>query len=276
MKNNKIKVVCMTCICADVYYGTDFVEAGGEALNSASALSSFPNIDCYIIGCVGSDDYGKIIMEVINNLKVNKSNIRVQNGVTANNITYLTDKGDRYYKDDSWTGGVHDEFVLSHLDKQLLSECQIVHTSVYCPVLNDILDLKDKYSFKLSVDFNNRRDFENYEYLLEKSDVFFVSGNEDVANILLEKSKKYNGVYIATFAENGSASYKNGIEYRVLAEIVPENEVVDSTGCGDNYQAGFIAEYMQSGDIIKAMKVGSHLGAEIIKQRGGVKLSVRK
>ena len=45
---NKIKLTALPCICADVFYGTDMIRPGGEALNFAAHASYFKK--CYASG----------------------------------------------------------------------------------------------------------------------------------------------------------------------------------------------------------------------------------
>lgn len=45
-------------------------------------------------------------------------------------------------------------------------------------------------------------------------------------------------------------TYFNGQEYRVQA--VKVESIIDTTGCGDSYHAGFVCSYMLENDIKKA------------------------
>jgi fructoselysine 6-kinase len=53
---NKIKLTALPCICADVFYGTDIIRPGGEALNFAAHASHFKNVDVTLLGIVGKDN----------------------------------------------------------------------------------------------------------------------------------------------------------------------------------------------------------------------------
>lgn len=70
-----------------------------------------------------------------------------------------------------------------------------------------------------------------------------------------------------SLGENGSVTYYNGEEYRVKAK--PVSQVVDTTGCGDSYHAGFVCSDLLCGDIEKAMEKGSEIAAESIGHFGG-------
>ena len=60
---NKIKLTALPCICADVFYGTDIIRPGGEALNFAAHASHFKNVDVMLLGIVGKDKYAEVIMD---------------------------------------------------------------------------------------------------------------------------------------------------------------------------------------------------------------------
>ena len=45
--------------------------------------------------------------------------------------------------------------------------------------------------------------------------------------------------------------------------------VVDTTGCGDSYQAGFMVSYVRDRDVQRAMENGSRFAARTIGQLGG-------
>ena len=70
-----------------------------------------------------------------------------------------------------------------------------------------------------------------------------------------------------TLAKEGSVTYYHGKEYCVKADYV--EWIVDTTGCGDSYHAGFVCAYLASGEILKAMAVGSKIAAETLTHYGG-------
>ena len=95
---NKIKLTALPCICADVFYGTDMIRPGGEALNFAAHASYFKNVDVTLLGIVGKDKYAEVIMDSIETLALDKDHIRIDSRYpTANNMTYLTGSGDSYH-----------------------------------------------------------------------------------------------------------------------------------------------------------------------------------
>ena len=265
---NKIKLTALPCICADVFYGTDIIRPGGEALNFAAHASHFKNVDVILLGIVGKDKYAEVIMDSIETLAFDKDHIRIDERYpTANNMTYLTESGDRYYKDDSWKGQILDNIVLNDNEIKILSESDVVFVHFWASCLSQVIELKKTYGFKLVVDFDVYRDFADMERFAPYIDFFLISGSEELLPMFRGLSNKYNCLFNVSLAEHGSVTYFNGQEYRVQA--VKVESIIDTTGCGDSYHAGFVCSYMLENDIKKAMNVGSEIAAETLKHYGG-------
>ncbi|MBR1863388.1 MAG: carbohydrate kinase [Ruminococcus sp.] len=257
----------MTTMCADVFSdGT--VRPGGEALNFAAAASSFEDVDVVLIGALGDDGYGHTIISSVKDKPIDLSGVHiVKGGRTASQKTYLTDKGDRYFRSDSWDGGVHDSYRLTEGDMELAAGADIVFITYSSPNFDDVLDLRRKGSFKLAVDFDVQRDFTGFEDILPYVDFFFISGEKRLLTQFRQWSVNYDGLFNITLAELGSVTYKKGKEYRVNA--VQVDRVVDTTGCGDSYHAAFVCDYALNGDVMSAMKSGSRAAAVTIGRLGG-------
>lgn len=260
-------ITALTCTCADIF--GDKSHAGGEALNYAcAAKAANPEVSVYLVAAVGDDEYGRLVRGAATECGVDLSHLYTLEGTTARNITYLTEEGDRYYKSDSWNGGVYTDFIPSEDDDELILRSDIVHTTVTCPAFEHTVALKRRGGFLLSVDFDDTRDFDCFEEHFAVIDLVFVSGNETVCEKARELSEKYDGIFTVTLAENGSRSYFRGREFVCTAERV--GEVVDTTGCGDNFQAGFAIDYVKNRDISSALKAGSKSAARVIGIYGGI------
>ena len=264
----RIRLTALPCLCVDVFYGTDTIRPGGEALNFAAHASRFRDIDVTLLGVVGKDKYAEAIMEAISKLDIDKSHIRIDERYpTANNMTYLTESGDRYYKDDSWNGKILDNLVLSDTEIKVLSESDVVFVHFWASCFSLVTELKKTFGFKLAVDFDIYRDFSDMERYAPYVDFFMISGSEELLPRFRELSDKYPCLFNMSLAEHGSVTYFNGQEFRVQA--VKVENIIDTTGCGDSYHAGFVCSYMLGNDIEKAMNVGSEIAAETLKHYGG-------
>jgi len=263
-----INLVALPCLCVDVFDGTDELRAGGEALNFAVHSSRFEEINVSLLGAVGNDSYAEFLMNSISDKKIDVSNVRVEKDkVTANNRTYLTEDGDRYYKDDSWTGDIVDKMILNQNEIEIVKASDVVFVHFWAGCFGQIIDLKKNNSFKLAVDFVEYRDFEEMEKYAPYIDYFMISGEENLLPIFEEWSKKYSGLFNMSLADKGSVTYKDGKRYYVPAKDVIN--IVDTTGCGDSYHAGFVCNHTINGDIYEAMRVGTKFATETLSHYGG-------
>lgn len=263
-----INIVALPCLCVDVFDGTDELRSGGEALNFAVHASKFEGINVILLGAVGQDPYAEFIMNSISDKKIDVSNVRVEKDkVTANNRTYLTEDGDRYYKEDSWTGDIVDKMILNQEELEMVKASDVVFIHFWAGCFSQIIDLKKHNDFKLAVDFLEYRDFEDMEKYAPYIDYFMISGEERLLPIFEDWSKKYLGLFNMSLADKGSVTYQNGKQYYVPADDV--KIIVDTTGCGDSYHAGFVCSHMINEDIYEAMRVGTEFATETLSHYGG-------
>jgi len=130
---------------------------------------------------------------------------------------------------------------------------------------NSGLTYTDFHSLCLGIDENGKRFHrkpQDWEYWLEGIDILQM--NEDEANILSDGNKFLflankilnNGTQILniTLGSKGSVLfYKQGNQ--IISQNIPAFEipqVVDVTGCGDAFAIGFIINYFQFKDVVKA------------------------
>ncbi len=111
---------------------------------------------------------------------------------------------------------------------------------------------------------------------LLKNDLDILIGNENEINELMNQSnlvesinrlKSFNKLIVVTRSENGSiAIQKNNA---ITCESRKVSNVVDLTGAGDLFAAGFLKEYLDGSEIDKCLKQGSYTAAQIIQKVGG-------
>lgn len=79
-------------------------------------------------------------------------------------------------------------------------------------------------------------------------------------------------ILVVTHGSKGSSIYRNNkgnLEY-ISVPSVQAKKIVDHTGAGDCYKAGFIAGYLRNKDLEECGEIGSVLGAECVGQTGGI------
>ena len=77
---------------------------------------------------------------------------------------------------------------------------------------------------------------------------------EELKKAVAEKSEELNNIVIVTRGEESTVSAENGqLTVTDCEKLVP----VNTTGCGDSFNAGFISEYVLSGNLEEALKLGT-------------------
>jgi len=262
------RILCMPTMCADIFEHSGEILPGGEALNFACIASRYDHIHLSLLGAIGNDPAGRRIIEVIDEHGVNRDNVHMlPEGNTASHFISIDENGDRYFKPGAWKGGVLDTYRLTDADAEAMCAHDVVFATWSSPNFPEIARIRKAGSFKLAVDFDVFRNYDKMEEILPWVDFFMISGDDSVLPVIKAWSEKYDGLFNATLAERGSVTYHHGREYRVAA--VPVKEVIDTTGCGDSYHAGFICSYVKDGDIIAAMNEGSKVASETLAHLGG-------
>ena len=263
-----MKLTALPCLCADVFDGTGEIRPGGEALNFAAHACTFAGVEVTLLGVIGQDAYGQAILDALADRPINTRHIRIDpTQTTANNYTYLTPEGDRYYKPDSWNGKILEDIHLTEEERRIIAASDVVFIHFWASCFQEVLALKKQHGFKLAVDFDVYRDFTHMAKLAPDIDFFMISGEEALLHYFRDYSACHDGLFNMSLGAAGSVTYHRGQEYRVTAEKV--EAIVDTTGCGDSYHAGLVCSYMLHGDITKAMQAGSRIAAVTLSHFGG-------
>jgi fructoselysine 6-kinase len=262
------RILCMPTLCADIFEHSGEILPGGEALNFACIACRYDHVDIRLLGAIGEDEPGRHILQVIGERGIHRDSVHViPGGATATHRISIDEHGDRYFKPGAWNGGVLDTYRLTESDFAAMNAVDVVFCTWYSPNFREALEARKTGTFRLAVDFDIERDFAKMEAVLPFVDFFMISGDESVLPVARAWSEKYDGLFNVTLAERGSVTYLRGQEYRVSA--VPVKEVIDTTGCGDSYHAGFVCSYVKDGDILAAMREGSRVASETLAHVGG-------
>ncbi len=240
---------------------------GGNSVNFAVQCVKQGVNDTSVIGCVGSDDYGLAVIKILTKYLINLSKVHIREGRTASNRIFISESGDRYFLPDSWDGGVYQSFILSPADWLFALSHDIIAIPANNPNFPTALD-KLGDSGKLVVDFLDSRDYKSIETVLPRMALGFISGDHEMVARFKPISEKIEAPIVITLGAKGSIALYHGKEY--FQEAVPVEFIVDTTGCGDSYQAAFTVSWWQDHNISKAMQKGALAAAETLKHMGGV------
>ena len=117
----------------------------------------------------------------------------------------------------------------------------------------------------------HKQDF--YNLLINDLDILIGNENEikeltDKKNLLdsINQLKQFNKLIIITRSENGSLAINNNEVTE--CQSIKIDKLLDLTGAGDLFAAGFLKEYMDKSDIKKSLTTGSILASQIIQRIG--------
>jgi fructokinase len=235
------------------------------------------------IGKINSDNFGEIYKKSLEDINVKFPYMQKNESLsTGASIILITPDSERTMC--TYLG------VSSHLSENDINESNIINNELiflegylwdkgisekmFKHAINIAKRNKVKIAMSLSDIFCVSRHKEDF-YNLLKNDLDILIGNEKEINELTNKKnlldsinqlKKLNKFIVITRSENGSLAIKDNEIINCNSEKV--NEIVDLTGAGDLFAAGFLKEYLEKSDIKKCLITGSMLASKIIQKIG--------
>jgi fructoselysine 6-kinase len=114
------------------------------------------------------------------------------------------------------------------------------------------------------------QDYARLAPLCRHLDLIFISGDQATIAALLPLSRRYDGVIVVTQGAAGSTALVHGQTFHQPA--YPIDQPIDTTGCGDAYQAAFTLTYFSTGDLRRALDLGAAQAAKVIRRYGATVL----
>jgi fructoselysine 6-kinase len=262
----------------DVYVDRRVATVGGISLNFAvqarQSLGSAGRVA--LVSCTGDDAAGHAVREVLRRAGVDISHVHTRPGATATQHIHLGPGGERHFPEGGYDPGVLTDFRLGRDDLAFITTCDVVMAPYFRQVVHlfhpaieaarsgsrrvaDLLDGADLAP-----------DLAGIDDLLGLLDLAFISGDETTVSLLLSRSRPGGPGVVVTHGAAGSTALVGGRRVSVPAVPVPAEERVDTTGCGDAFQAAFTVAYVTHGDATAALQAGSRAAAAVIRQLGAI------
>jgi fructoselysine 6-kinase len=260
-----MNVACFSVAAIDFFPQQNAWYAGGNSLNQAVR---FKHLGCQsaFIGALGTDDAGERIESLLVNEQVDISCMKRIDGFTARNKIINDTDGERFGIDGAWENGVYEAFCMTETEWAYLNNFDVWATHANCPFFNTTLKRKKKQL--LSVDFLHLRDYNLLQNSLKVADIVFFGGTVDmIGNLASIAQNTPDKIIVLTLGAGGSIAFSDNKTYTQKA--LPIKKVIDTTGCGDAFQAGFTANYYHNKDVPKALQAGAELGKKAAMSFGG-------
>ncbi len=258
------------------------VTPGGSGANTIAGLASFGSKAAYI-GKVADDELGKIFRKDMTDDGIIFDTVPLTGGpATARCIIFVTPDGARSM---NTFLGASVMFSPADVNEDIVRAGKILYLEGY---LFDREDAKAafvhaseiaraagrKVSLTLSDNFCVDRHRESFRHLIKNHvDVLFANEAEllslyetDDFDAAVEALRGDQALAAVTRSEKGSVVIGDGEPIEVPAE--PVDKVVDTTGAGDQYAAGFLFGYANGLPLPLCAKLGHIAAAEVISHYG--------
>jgi fructokinase len=258
------------------------IAAGGSVANTMSGIAYLKGSSSFI-GKVNSDSFGEMYKKSLEDINVNFPYFqKKENLSTGTSIILITPDSERTMC--TYLG------ISSHLTEEDVNVNNIINNELIFlegylwdkgiseKMFKNTINIAKKNKVKIAMSLSDifcvtrhKVDF----YNLLKHDLDILIGNENEINELtnqknlldsINKLKQLNKLIIITRGENGSLAIKDN--EIVNCDSVKVDKIIDLTGAGDLFAAGFLKEYLEKSDIKKCLMTGSILASKIIQKIG--------
>jgi fructokinase len=258
------------------------VVAGGSVANTMAGIAHLRGNPSFI-GKINSDNLGEMYRKSLQDINVNFTYLEKDEDLsTGASIILITPDSERTMC--TYLG------ISSHLSADDINENNIVdHELIFLEgylwdkgisekMFKHVINIAKKNKVKIAMSLSDifcvtrhKQDFNN----LLNNDLDILIGNENEINELANKKnlldsvnqlKVSNKLIVITRSENGSMAIKNN--EIINCNSIKVKEVLDLTGAGDLFAAGFLKEYLDNSDIKKCLETGSMFASKIIQKIG--------
>ena len=165
------------------------------------------------------------------------------------------------------------DFHFSETEQQIIAYSDLLVAPVYLQIaglFDELMSIPTKGQTAIDfADFQAHPDFELLERHIEHIDIGFfgLSSDDDATIVRIENLAKEHGkLFIVTLGAAGSRAYHGDVRFDCAALPVPK--VVDTTGAGDAFAAGFLSRFCHGQGIQDSLAVGAKLASLVIQLRG--------
>ena len=258
------------------------IMAGGSVANTMSGIAFLKGNPSFI-GKVNSDDFGEIYKKSLEDINVKfpyiKKNEELPTGASIILITPDSERTMCTYL------GISSHLSEDDINEKNITEHELIFLEGYLwdkgiseKMFKHVINVAKKNRVKISMSLSDifcvtrhKQDF----YNLLKNDLDILIGNENEINELTDKKnlldsinqlKKLNKLIVITRSEKGSVAIKDN--EIISCDSGKVDKILDLTGAGDLFAAGFLKEYLEKSEIKKCLTTGSMLASKIIQKIG--------
>jgi fructoselysine 6-kinase len=246
---------------------------GGITLNfAANARRLFPPDDAVgVVTALGTDPEARLVRRAVERLGL-EACLEERPGATS--IQYIDRRSDGEKIFVRYEAGVLADYRLSARERHVLARTDVLMAVVYAQIEGFFDSVMECASPGLrAVDFSDLAGVTGGTGIVERYQDrfhvgFFGLTSADVAIVddLERLARRTGRLLVVTLGADGSIALEG--ERRISCPAVPVPQVVDTTGAGDAFAAGFLSEYCRSRRVRESLARGAAVAAEAVGQVG--------
>ena len=258
------------------------IEAGGSVANTMAGIAYLKG-DPSFIGKINSDKFGNVYKKSLERINVSFAYLeKNENLPTGASIIFITPDSERTM---CTYLGISSHLSAADISKNSILDHELIFLEGYLwdkgdsekmfkHAINIAKENKIKIAMSLSDIFCVTRHKQDF-YNLLRNDLNILIGNENEINELTGKEnlldsinqlKEFDKLIVVTRSDKGSLAIKNNEV--INCESIKVDKILDLTGAGDLFAAGFLKEYLDKSDIKRCLTVGSITASKIIQKIG--------
>jgi fructokinase len=258
------------------------IVAGGSVANTMAGIAHLHGNPSFI-GKVNSDEFGNMYKKSLQDINVNFSYLdKYEDLSTGASIILITPDSERTM---CTYLGISSHLAASDINENNIIDHELIFLEGYLwdkgiseEMFKHAIALAKKKGVKIAMSLSDifcvtrhKQDF----YNLLKNDLDILIGNENEINELTGKKnlldsinqlKELNKLIVITRSDKGSLAIQNN--EIINCDSIKIEKVLDLTGAGDLFAAGFLKEYLDKSEIKKCLMSGSILASKIIQRIG--------
>ncbi len=240
---------------------------GGSASNFVAALSRL-GVSTGLIASIGEDIFGQIILNNLKNERVDISHIKIVKNTLSGIVMILVDKkGNRRMIAHR---GANLLLNKDDIKIEYLKSAKIIHLSgTRLEIAEHIAFIAKKENLTISFDPGSviaSLGIEKCKNILKNTDILFANRVEiikmtklqDVLKGAHELIKRGPSIVVVKMGSEGSLAVTKDQEIKMPAFKV---KVINTTGAGDAFNAGFIKAFLNKMNLGEALKIGNAVAA---------------
>ncbi|MGE0109941.1 MAG: adenosine kinase [Bdellovibrionales bacterium] len=256
--------------------------SGGSAANTAAGIASLGGHPAYI-GKVKNDSLGRIYRQNLREVGVHFDSAPLQNGpATAQCIILVTPDAQRSMN--TYLGACT-ELTPADIDVQIVANAKVTYLEGYLydkpsakeafHIAAHIVHEADRHlALSLSDSFCVDRHRDDFKRLICDEVDFLLANEKELCSLYetdtfedaLAQAAEQCSVTVGTRSEKGAVIMAEGTRHSISA--YPVKKVVDTTGAGDLFAAGFLYGITHDCDFAESGRLGALAAGEVISHYG--------